>query len=74
MSPRKLFGALLLLVAVVLGAIGLLWAILAAVGTEWDYCNGGRCTDGEIMGLALIVPAAVAGVAVFILLRGRPRG
>ena len=74
MSPRKLFGALPLLMAVVVGAIGLLWAILATVGTEWDYCNGGSCTDGEIVGLALIVPAAVAGVAGFLLVRGRPRG
>jgi hypothetical protein len=74
MSPRKLLGALLLSLAVVVGVIGLLWALLASVGTEWDYCSGGSCTDGEVMALFLIVPAAVAGVAGFLFLRGRERG
>lgn len=67
----KLLGALLLVFAAVAGATGVLWAYLASVGTEWDYCNGGSCTDGEVMAAFLIVPAAVAGVVGFLLLRGR---
>ena len=69
LSFRKLLGALLLVLGVLAAAIGLLWAFLASVGTEWDYCNGGSCTDGTITASFLILAAVVAGVAGIRLLR-----
>lgn len=73
MVARKVLGALLLVFAAVVGAIGVLWTYVASVGTEWDYCNGGSCTNGEVMGVLFIVPAVVSGVVGFLLLRARER-
>lgn len=67
---RKLFGLLLVVFAAVAGSVGVLWAYGASAGAEWDYCNGGSCTEGEVMAVFLILPAVIAGVCGFLLLRG----
>jgi hypothetical protein len=52
---------MIVLAAVVLGAIGALWTALAFIGREWDYCPGGSdCIAGELAGLT------IAGIATFL--------
>jgi hypothetical protein len=72
----KLLGGLLLLVAAVAGLIGVLWLFLDAVGTEWDYCDGGGgdCISGWKMGAAFTFAAVVAGVVGVSLLRRERHG
>jgi hypothetical protein len=57
----RAFGALLLLAAAFLGAIGAAWTTFAIIGTEWDYCpSGSDCIAGELAGLTLVAIAMVA--------------
>ncbi len=71
---RRTLGALLLVFASMLGGIGLLWAVGASNGAEWDYCGAGSgCTSGETVGLSLLVPAAIAGFVGWRMLRGNRR-
>jgi hypothetical protein len=71
----KVLGALLLVGAAVVGGIGVLWALGASGGAEWDYCQrGSGCTSGEVLGVFLIVLAAVAGFVGFVLLRRERHG
>jgi hypothetical protein len=66
----KLIGALLLLVAVGAGAIGVAWVYLDAIGTEWDYCpDGSDCIAGWKMGAGFLAGAVVVGAVGFGLLR-----
>ena len=66
----KLLGVLLLMVAAIAGVVGVDWIFLDAVGTEWDYCSGGDCIAGWIMGAGFAVAAVIAGGVGFRLLRG----
>lgn len=60
---RRPIGILLLLTALTVSAIGVLWAVLAIVGHEWDYCPDNGCIRGEVVGLALLAAGALAGWA-----------
>jgi len=64
-----LLGAVLLAVAAVAAAIGVVWLGLDAVGSEWDYCRDGDCTAGWKMGAGFLVGALVVGLAGLVLLR-----
>ena len=68
----KLLGVLLLAAATIAGVVGVGWITLDAVGTEWDYCSGGDCIAGWIMGASFVVAAVIAGV-VGVRLRRRER-
>ena len=68
----RAFGALLLLAAAFLGAIGAAWTTFAIIGTEWDYCpSGGDCIAGELVGLMIVVVAVLAGWSGLRLVRSR---
>ena len=56
----RAIGVLLVVAGAALAALGLLWALLAIVGREWDYCPSGECYPGELVGGAI----AVGGLAV----------
>jgi hypothetical protein len=52
-----------------LGLVGVVWLVLDAAGTEWDYCSGGDCVAGWKMGAALTLAAFVLGGVGFGLFR-----
>jgi hypothetical protein len=71
-GPVRFFGALLLLAAAVVGALGAAWTTLAIVGTEWDYCpTGNDCIPGELVGLTIVTIGVIAGFSGFRLVRSR---
>jgi hypothetical protein len=54
-------GALLIAIALVVGAVAASWTLFRALGGEWDYCpGGGDC----ITAYWLTVPALVSAVAL----------
>jgi hypothetical protein len=63
----RAMGILLGVGGAFLAAMGLLWAFLAVVGREWDYCPSGECYPGELVGGAIAVlgvTLALAGARV----------
>ena len=71
----KVVGALLVIVGVVAGAVGVLWVSFDAIGTEWDYCPGGTgCIAGWKMGAGFVAAGAVATGLGIGLVRPRERG
>ena len=70
----KALGVLLLLVAAASAAVGVLWAIFKAIGSEWDYCHRGGCTSGYVGAAVFIGFAGVVGLVGFRLLRGERNG
>jgi hypothetical protein len=59
----------LLLLGTVAGAIGLLWVYLDAIGTEWDFCSGGECIAGWLVGSGVVGAGVVAALAGLGLMR-----
>jgi hypothetical protein len=73
---RRATGVVLLIIAVLVGALGALWAGMKSAGAEVDYCPEGGCVSGwyvvgVLFGVAVLV--AVAGVSVLRGQRGGPR-
>jgi len=66
---RRPTGVLLLVAAVVVGAVGGTWAALKALGAEVDYCRGSGCASGWYPALGMLAVATVAALAGVALLR-----
>ena len=67
-------GVAAFVLAVLLGALGGLWAFMKAAGAEVDYCRGGGCTSGWYVVALLLGLAVLAAVVALGLLRGKRNG
>ena len=71
-SPRvaRVLGGLFIIVAPIIGLIGVAWLVYGTFG-EWAYCphGGNDCIAGWKIGAGLTVVAAAAGLIGFGVLR-----
>jgi hypothetical protein len=58
---EPIIGGVVGLVGLAIAGAGVLWTTLAVIGSEWDFCTGGTCIAGEVMGAALAVVGVVLG-------------